>query len=212
MKTENLIKGLAADAPMRQMQLARAYALAMIVGIAASTALFLHKFGVRANAFESLSTIRFPLKFVITLALTLPALFALYRLSRPDGRLGLLAKALLIAPVLLAISVVLELIKVPSELWSTQLIGHNSRVCLVVVPLLAIAPLAAAIAVLRHGAPAQPRLAAIIAGLAASGVGMTLYAANCPDDSPLFLATWYTIATATVTLASFVVAPYFTRW
>jgi len=27
----------------------------------------------------------------------------------------------------------------------------------------------------------------------------TLYAAHCPDDSPLFVATWYSTATALVT-------------
>jgi len=27
----------------------------------------------------------------------------------------------------------------------------------------------------------------------------TLYASHCEDDSPLFVATWYTIATAMVT-------------
>jgi hypothetical protein len=29
-------------------------------------------------------------------------------------------------------------------------------------------------------------------------VGATLYASHCTDDSPLFVATWYSIATALV--------------
>lgn len=212
MKTDDLIKALAADAPMRQMPLARMCALVLMSGIAVSAALFLWKFGIRANAAESLETVRFPLKFVLTLALTVPALFAVYRLSRPDGRLGILATALLAVPVLLVAAVAFELISVPSELWMPRLIGHNSRVCLQVVPLLAIAPLAASIAVLRYGAPTQPRLAAVVAGLAAAGIGATLYAANCPDDSPLFIATWYTIATGIVVLFSVLVAPRLMRW
>ena len=38
-----------------------------------------------------------------------------------------------------------------------------------------------------------------MAGLLSAGLAATLYASHCPDDSPLFVATWYTIATALVT-------------
>ncbi|MBW8903749.1 MAG: DUF1109 family protein, partial [Bradyrhizobium sp.] len=31
-----------------------------------------------------------------------------------------------------------------------------------------------------------------------AGLAATLYAAHCTDDSPMFVATWYTIATALV--------------
>lgn len=212
MKTDDLIKALAADAPTRQMPIGRAFALALMAGIAATAALFFWKFGIRPGAAESLSTIRFPFKFVLTLSLTVPALLGLYRLSRPNGELGSLSIALVVAPVLLALAVAFELVTVPKELWGPRLIGHNSMVCLQVVPLLALAPLAAAIAALRYGATSHPRLAATMAGLAAAGISMTLYAATCPDDSPLFLATWYTIATAIVVVASLLVAPRIIRW
>jgi hypothetical protein len=32
-----------------------------------------------------------------------------------------------------------------------------------------------------------------------AGLAATMYAAHCSDDSPLFVATWYTLATALVT-------------
>jgi hypothetical protein len=59
--------------------------------------------------------------------------------------------------------------------------------------------LAAALFGLRHGAPARPALAGALAGLLSAGLAATLYAAHCNDDSPLFVATWYTLATALVT-------------
>ena len=34
-----------------------------------------------------------------------------------------------------------------------------------------------------------------MAGAAAAGVGALVYASSCPDDSPLFVATWYPLAT-----------------
>jgi len=38
------------------------------------------------------------------------------------------------------------------------------------------------------------------AGLVAGGLSAALYATHCTDDSPLFVATWYTIAIAAVTV------------
>lgn len=67
------------------------------------------------------------------------------------------------------------------------------------VPLLSLPLLAASLIGLRHGAPARPALAGAMAGLLSAGLAATLYAAHCPDDSPLFVATWYTVATALVT-------------
>jgi hypothetical protein len=51
---------------------------------------------------------------------------------------------------------------------------------------------------LQHGAPARPAVAGAIAGLLSAGLAATLYASHCTDDSPLFVATWYSIATALV--------------
>jgi hypothetical protein len=81
----------------------------------------------------------------------------------------------------------------------TRLVGSNSRVCLTAIPLLSLPLLAAALIGLRHGAPARPAIAGAIAGLLSAGLAATLYASHCPDDSPLFVATWYTLATALVT-------------
>jgi hypothetical protein len=59
--------------------------------------------------------------------------------------------------------------------------------------------LAASLVGLRHGAPTRPALTGAVAGLMSSGLAATLYASHCTDDSPLFVATWYTVATALVT-------------
>jgi hypothetical protein len=80
----------------------------------------------------------------------------------------------------------------------TRLMGRNSMVCLTTIPLMALPMLAAALFGLRHGAPTRPAIAGAIAGLVSAGLAATLYASHCSDDSPLFVATWYTIATALV--------------
>jgi hypothetical protein len=81
----------------------------------------------------------------------------------------------------------------------TRLVGNNSRVCMVAIPAFSLPLLAASLVALRQGAPARPAVAGALAGLLSAGLAATLYAAHCSDDSPLFVATWYTIATALVT-------------
>ena len=60
--------------------------------------------------------------------------------------------------------------------------------------MLSLAPLAAVLYALRQGAPSNLTLAGAIGGLLSAGVGATLYASHCADDSPLFVATWYPFA------------------
>ena len=80
-----------------------------------------------------------------------------------------------------------------------RLVGKNSRVCMLAIPAMSLPLLAGALFGLRHGAPSRPALAGALAGLLSAGLAATLYASHCTDDSPLFVATWYTIATALVT-------------
>jgi hypothetical protein len=81
----------------------------------------------------------------------------------------------------------------------TRMIGNNSRYCMVSIPVLSLPLLVAALMGLRHGAPSRPALSGAIAGLLSAGFAATLYASHCTDDSPLFVATWYTIGAALVT-------------
>jgi hypothetical protein len=81
----------------------------------------------------------------------------------------------------------------------TRLVGSNSKVCLSAIPAMSLPLLIAALIGLRHGAPSRPALAGAIAGMVSAGLAATLYASHCTDDSPLFVATWYTLATALVT-------------
>jgi hypothetical protein len=67
--------------------------------------------------------------------------------------------------------------------------------CMRMIPLLAAPMLAALIVALRAGAPMHPALTGALAGAATAGIAALLYASHCPDDSPLFVATWYPLAT-----------------
>jgi len=111
-----------------------------------------------------------------------------------------------------AAAVAIELLAVPASSWPTRLVGSNAMICLPMVPLLSLAPLAAALIVLRRGAPASPALAGAAAGLLAALSGASLYAFHCFDDSPLFVATWYTLAALPMVAIGALLGPRLLRW
>ncbi len=212
MKTDELILALGADAALRGPSLQLRVALALALGACVSAAVFMTALGPRPDIAQAARTMRFDLKFLDTLALLLPSALLCLRLSRPEASAGAML-AWLIAPVaLLAIAVGVELATVPMAQWAAKTMGHNWQHCLKLVPLFAIPPLAALILALREGAPRYPGLTGALAGMAAAGVSATLYATSCPDDSPLFVATWYPLATGIVALAGFLAGRRWLRW
>ncbi|MBV5265605.1 NrsF family protein [Pinisolibacter aquiterrae] len=198
MKTEDLIAALAADGATVETPPARRAGTALLVGALIAAVVFAVLIGPRPDWRAAIETVRFPFKFVPFVLLAIGGIGGLIRLSRPDGRLGVFAAILALAAGLLLGSVVVELAVVPADRWARLAIGHNAPHCLTLTPFLAIAPLAAALLAARHGATTRPALTGAVAGLAAAGVGATLYAMNCTDDSPLFVALWYPLAVAIV--------------
>ncbi|NJO33150.1 MAG: DUF1109 family protein, partial [Rhodospirillales bacterium] len=54
--------------------------------------------------------------------------------------------------------------------------------------------------------------AGAVAGLLASGLSAALYATHCPDDSPLFVAVWYTLAVGAVVVVGALAGRRVLRW
>jgi hypothetical protein len=209
--TEQLIELLSNDRLLRR-RLGTTFLVAAAAGIFLAGVLFFTEIGVRADIAEAVHSIRFQFKFVVTMSLAAAAIVAMMKIARPDGNLRSKGGALLLAPALLACAAAIELVVVPSGQWMSHIVGHNSRSCLTLIPLISIGPLACLLIALREGAPSNPGLAGAMAGLAASGIAATFYAANCNDDSPLFVATWYPIAVLAVGLAGYLIGKPLLKW
>jgi hypothetical protein len=198
METDQLIRTLAADNAHPARPVGTVLALALLAAAPVSLVVFLATLGVRPDVMTAMHNPFFDLKFVVTLALAISAIAVSLHLSRPEAGLRGWAWLLVIPVGLLAAGIASEMM-LPQRLpMMTRLIGSNSRVCMMAIPLLSLPLLAAALIGLRHGAPARPALAGALAGMLSAGLAATLYAAHCTDDSPLFVATWYSIATAMV--------------
>jgi hypothetical protein len=211
METDHLIEFLAQDlSPTRPFRLMLIAAVAYGIIIAASV--FFTGIGFRPDISEAVKSGRFLFKFIVTITLAVSATVTALRLGRPSESLGRKGLALAAAPALMAVAALVELLIVPESRWMPRLIGHNSRFCLTLIPFLSVGPLACLLIALRRGAPSNPGLAGAVAGLAASGIAATLYAANCTDDSPLFVITWYPIAILTVTSVGYLMGQKLLRW
>ena len=198
METDQLIRTLAADNSQRARPVGFVLALALVAAAPVSILMFFMTLGVRPDVMTAMHNPFFDLKFAVTLALAISAIAVSLHLSRPEALLRGWALLLLVPAGLLAAGIGGEMM-VPQRLpMMTRLVGHNSRVCMLAITVFSLPLLAGALIGLRHGAPSRPGLAGALAGMLSAGLAATLYAAQCTDDSPLFVATWYTIATAVV--------------
>ena len=198
MNTDQLIRTLAADGPHRARPVGFVLGLTVLAAMPISLGIFMIGLGVRPDVMTAMHNPFFDLKFVITLTLAASAMAVCLHLSRPEASLKGWLWLLLIPAGILAAGIASEMM-LPQRLpMMTRLIGSNSRICMTAIPVMSMPILAGALIGLRHGATARPVLAGAIAGLASAGLAATLYASHCTDDSPLFVATWYPIATALV--------------
>jgi hypothetical protein len=205
METEQLIRTLAADNPYRARPVGSVLALALLAAAPVSVVIFMMALGVRPDIMTAMRNPFFDLKFVITLALAISAIIVGLHLSRPEASLKGWGWLLLIPVGIIAAGIGSEMMMPQRLPMMTRMVGSNSRLCMASIPLLSLPLLAGALVGLRHGAPARPAVAGAMAGLISAGLAATLYASHCTDDSPLFVATWYPVATAMVTAVGAVV-------
>lgn len=211
MKTDDLIDLLAKDAapqwPFRTL-----YFAALFCGVVLAGVLFFTTVGLRPNLAQAAETLRFPLKFALTLPLAMGAAGVALAMAQPAAGNGIWGWLLIAAAALAAGAIGSELYVLPSDMWMTNLVGRNAAFCLRTIPMLALGPLVCLLLVLRRGAPTHPGRTGAFAGLAAGAIGATWYAAHCPDDSPLFVAVWYSLGILAMMLAGYAGGRRLLRW
>jgi hypothetical protein len=212
MKTTDLIVALSADASAGSDSLRRRFYGSAVAGAVVTAGVFLLSMGWRPDIGAAIGTIRFPFKFVVTLAIVVSAAPLLVRMASPVDGDSLPRRALGAAPLLILLAVVLELLSLPADRWWDSLVGSNAFLCLAAIPLLSVPSAVALMLAMKRGAPSRPRWAGALCGLVAAGIAATFYALHCDDDSPLFVAVWYTLAVAIVTSVSAAIGGRILRW
>lgn len=187
-------------------------ALAVVVGGVVTFAIAMAWLGFRPDLAEAIHRPTIWMKWAYTGSIAAVALLAVRRLARPEmsyprgiGLVGL--------PVaLLAATALVQLARMPAGELAHAWLGHSSRDCGMRIVVLSVPVLAGLLVAFRRFAPARPRLTGAVAGLAAGGVGATLYGFACPETSAMFVVTFYTLGIAMATLVGLLVGPRFLRW
>jgi hypothetical protein len=213
MRTDDLITMLAADAGRRTAPPDRVLVAATMAALVATALVFALLIGTfRADLAEAVQSPRFLIKLATTISLAAAAFTLLRALSHPGSRARTGALVLLVPAAVVLAGIGFELVTLPEGAVLASLVGTNSIACLVFVPVIGIAPLGVLILALRHAAPTRPAIAGAAAGLLAGAVAATVYAGYCPDDSPLFVSTWYTIGIAALAAIGALAANSLARW
>jgi hypothetical protein len=212
MKTEDIIEALVLDASRLRYSLAQRVLGAALLGALVAGVLFAIVLGVRPDIRIAFETWRFVFKFALALICMACAWWACLELARPEVRLKDVVGWIAFGPALLTVAVIYELMVITPAQWAERAVGNYAGTCLLAIPLLSIIPLAALLMALRAGAPRVPAAAGAVAGLLAGGLSAALYATHCPDDSPLFVAVWYTLAVTLVMLIGASVGHRVLRW
>jgi hypothetical protein len=199
METDRLIQMLAADNTYRPQPIRTQLAMALLVALPVAAAMMLVSIGLRPDFMAAMRNPFFDLKFVVTLALAIPAIVISVHLSRPEAALGRWAWLLLLSPFILVGAIIAEMMMPQRSPMMVRVMGKGAMLCTAAISVLSLPILGATMFVLRNGAPSRPALAGALAGLMSAGLAGTVYAAHCTDDSPLFVAVWYTIAMLVIT-------------
>lgn len=213
MRTDDLISVMSASSqPIDTGWLRRGTWLAALAALVLTVALLGFTIGVRRNLAGAIVTTPVIAKILFGASIAIIALILFQRSLRPGLKPKRLLPLVAVPVGLVAAWAVLTLALAPAEQWQALIFGRYWRSCLFNVPLYALVPLVALPWLARRGAPVDTTLTGLCAGLAAAGLSVVAYALHCPDDTVPFLATWYTLAIAMVTIFAGLVFPRLLRW
>ncbi len=194
MKTDDLIAAISADAKSARPPIASIVWLAAGAGLIGAAIVFLSLLQIRPDIGEAVFDPSFLYKWVLTLTLLASAMVAGASAGAPATHFqrpaAAAAGACCCAP---GSALPMNSSCYRKSEWMPTMIGNNAAACMIFIPMMSALPLAAFLVALRQGAPSRPALTGAVAGLASTGIGATLYASHCTNDSPLFMAAWYVI-------------------
>jgi hypothetical protein len=212
MKTDDLIRALAADREPAGPAPGAALAFAGALGLVLSALLFTWLVPLRPHLGEALRSFPFMLKPIEMGILVVVSAMVVVRLAKPGAPLVRTLVVAAAVPAIMVAAVAVELMQVPRADWLVKLAGTHWYICVFNMVLLSLPILAALIVGLRFGAPTRPTPAGAGAGLLAGALAASLYIAHCPDDSPLFVAAWFTLAIAIATGIGAMAGSQLLRW
>lgn len=213
MNTNELIGLMAKDtlvpdtrAATRRVQ--TSFALAACVAIAFTLVVL----GACRVTFEGAQRWQMLARELFCLAVALPGMLAVQRLSTPGRRARLAAVVVALALALMGLYALTALAQASEPERQALVWGSTWRVCSSLIALISLPYLWATVSLLRARAPTRLRAAGAWAGLAAGGLSALTYTLHCPEIGAPFLVLWYGLGMAVPALIGAIAGPRWLRW
>ncbi|MCK8782507.1 DUF1109 domain-containing protein [Rhizobium sp. NTR19] len=208
--TNVLIKQLALEAGDERtggLRFTKLFAVALVIALLAAIAVVLATAGARADFSDYFWSWTSQFKVIGMLLLAAGAVHAVWAAVTPGERARLM-QGVLPAGVFLLIGALLDRSNLP-------VFGAHSLSVVLCVGTIIAASLPALVVILiamRRGIPTRLTNAGVAAGLLAGSVGALSYTIACLNDGATFVATWYPVAIAIVTLLGRAITPRALTW
>jgi hypothetical protein len=210
MRTEELVRTLAADAPAASPRpLAAQLLIAVAIAVAGWLALMIPTYGMPAQAAPHGW---FWMKNAYSVVLALAGLVAVTRLARPGGRMGWAVWLALAAIAWLAMMAARETVTAAPGQMAALWLGQTWTVCAARIMFFSIPTFAASFWFLRRMAPTRPVLAGAAAGFFAGAVGAATYGLYCQESAAAFVVAWYTLGIAICAVIGAGLGRWLLRW
>lgn len=213
--SDPLIDSLAADLkPVNRHRIGHRLVLCVLAGLILGAAVFWLLPGrmIRSDLDIAVMEPNFWLKFGSTAGLAMVGYFSLRQLSRPGGD----APAAVRLPVAiwlgLALIAAVSLIITPVDNWAGWVVGSTAVRCVTYIVLISLPIMGLFFIAVRRGAPTRLAMAGWATGLAAGGIGATIYGLGCPESSVGFLAVWYALGIILTGLIGAFTGRHLLRW
>jgi hypothetical protein len=214
MRTDDLIARLAAETGVvRPHAVERRVALHLMLGGAAAVVLLVVLLGLRPDMVEAAGTVTFWMKFGFTALVGALGVAAACRLARPGATLKPAFWIAAATPFLVIGGMaVVELLAVAPADRRAVWLGSSWQTCPAWILVVSAPVLLAVTLSMRRFAPTRPALTGLVLGMAAGGVGATVYGLHCQENAAAFLATWYVLGMAIVGALGAAIGPRALRW
>lgn len=203
MSSESLIANLSSDlTPVQRRSMLREGALVLALG-AVELALFLG-LGVMRPDMHHMGGSPFLMWRVGSLGLL--AVAACVLAIRSYSPTAQPRRGLMLSCALAALAIVGGAFVVPEGVGDRSLLDRinpaSGIVCATSIFVLSLPIVALLGALMRRGAPTQPRLSALASGVAAGAWGAFVFAFCCPFNDPLYVVVWYSVGCGAVAAAA----------
>lgn len=214
MQTDDLISRLAAETrPVPRGALARRFATHLVLGGLVALALMIAAMGLRGDLADAVAGASFWMKAAYTAIVGAAGLGLALRLARPGASTGAAPWiALGLATAAIAVLAAGELATAAPTERLQMWLGQSWRECPARILAVSAPLLVAGLLAMRRFAPTRPTAAGLAVGLAAGGLGATVYGLHCQESTAAFLATWYVLGMAAVGAIGALLGRRLLRW